>query len=155
MKFLMPDIFIWLNQTKNGLPPSVNRTDKESLFFCFTLLPSIQAVQTDIDTGKRLFHGSLSHILHGHFFCPAPLIAWHTVSVYSITSHIIAFSRNFIAAVPLYGIHNAICHALHNPHMVNCPVIPPIKEYYIPRCRDIACVLELPTGIEPVHTVRT
>ena len=112
-------------------------------------------MQINIDTGKRLFRGSLPHLLHGHFFCPAPLIAWHTVSIYGITAHAVTSPCTNIAAVSLYGIHNAIRHALHNAHMVDCPVIPPIKEYYIPGCRDIACVLELPTGLEPVHTVRT
>ena len=81
-------------------------------------------------------------------------ICHNTIPINGITTHIVASSCNFISAVSLYGIHNAIRHALHNPHMVDCPVIPPIKEYYIPRCRDIACVPKLPTGMEPVHTVR-
>ncbi len=39
--------------------------------------------------------------------------------------------------------------------MVYGSVIFPIKENDVPRCRDIACILKLPTGMEPVHAVRT
>lgn len=49
------------------------------------------------------------------------------------TSKRIVFMPHTISAVPLNGTYLSTRHRLHNPHMVNAPVISPIKENDVPR----------------------
>lgn len=83
------------------------------------------------------------------------LIKRHTIPENSVTSNRIAAPCNLIPAVSFNGMHYAIRYVLHNPHMVDAPVIPPVKEDDVPCRRDIAAVLELPFGNEPFHAIRT
>src|SRR5699024_9472725 len=61
----------------------------------------------------------------------------------------------FIPAVSFYCINGSVYHTLHNPYVINTPVISPVKENKISRCGNIAAVHELTTALKPFHACRT
>src|SRR5699024_873527 len=62
---------------------------------------------------------------------------------------------HFISAVPFYCIDSSVYHTLHNPYVINTPVISPVKKNKISRGGNIAAVHELTTALKPFHTCRT
>lgn len=65
---------------------------------------------------------------------------------YGCTANTVTAPCYFISAISLYGIYGSSADALHDSHMVNTTVIPPIEEYNIPRRRNITSVRKLPSG---------
>ena len=79
----------------------------------------------------------------------------YTISINSTVSQRITALCHFILTVPFHGMHHAICHVLHNPHMVDCSIVFPVKKDDV-TCRwDKTAILKLTFRLEPSRTIGT